>query len=409
MPGADGVGTTRLGGLLSRESLPDARLAFDQDELQRTVRFAPDPDALTWDSAAALAATVVTLKATSGSSSGLDELAAWETQLDTVLRDVRAQVSAASAQASVLLIGVLTAAVLVLLLAADLLVRRRAPALAAARQRGAALPDLGAELLHRVRRGGAGRPPRSGSRWPARSPRASPGLGVPVVLAAAVAGPAFGTLAAARATRDRRDPANRAARRWTRRTGQLRRAAAGGRGPDRRGRRLRRAAPARDPARPPPTATPVRAGRRRWPCPPARPPSARSPARSSCCGCCPSAPGLALRQALRSRRPLAVFGAARAAATAARALPLLVLVTSTALASFALILDATAGQGLADGAWRTVGADARLDVAADAAAATPALAERIAAAPGVRAGRRRAGDRPGAGHRRLDGRSPPAW
>ncbi|WP_460492157.1 hypothetical protein [Dactylosporangium cerinum] len=40
--GADGVGTTRLGGLLSRDSLPDARLAFDQDQLQRTVRFAPD-------------------------------------------------------------------------------------------------------------------------------------------------------------------------------------------------------------------------------------------------------------------------------------------------------------------------------------------------------------------------------
>ena len=42
-----------------------------------------------------------------------------------MLRDVRARVAAASAQASVLLIGVLAGAVLVLLLAADLLVRRR--------------------------------------------------------------------------------------------------------------------------------------------------------------------------------------------------------------------------------------------------------------------------------------------
>ena len=71
--------------------------------------------------------------------------------------------TAATAQASVLLIAVLAAAVLVLLLAADLLARRRAPALIAARQRGASLPDLAAELLHRVRRGdAAGR--RAGAR-----------------------------------------------------------------------------------------------------------------------------------------------------------------------------------------------------------------------------------------------------
>ncbi len=93
--------------------------------------------------------------------------------------------------------------------------------------------------------------------------------------------------------------------------------------------------------------------------------------------------GFTLRQALRSRRPLAVFGAARAATTAGRALPLLVLVSATALASFALVVGATVTRGLADGAWSTVGADARLDIGADAEAATPALAERIVAAPGV--------------------------
>jgi putative ABC transport system permease protein len=90
-----------------------------------------------------------------------------------------------------------------------------------------------------------------------------------------------------------------------------------------------------------------------------------------------------LRRALRANRPLAVFGAARAAETSSRALPLLALVSATALASFALVLAATAGQGLADGAWRTVGADARVDVAASAEASTPLLAERAAAAPGV--------------------------
>ncbi|WP_460494775.1 FtsX-like permease family protein [Dactylosporangium cerinum] len=85
---------------------------------------------------------------------------------------------------------------------------------------------------------------------------------------------------------------------------------------------------------------------------------------------------------MRSRRPLSVFGAARAA-TAGRVLPPLALVTATALASFALVLDATARQGVTDGSWRTVGADARLDVAPAAAASTPTLAARVAAAPGI--------------------------
>jgi putative ABC transport system permease protein len=46
----------------------------------------------------------------------------------------------------------------------------------------------------------------------------------------------------------------------------------------------------------------------------------------------PAGSRLMLRRALRSRRPLAVFGAARAAVTSTRRLPLLVLVAATALA-----------------------------------------------------------------------------
>jgi putative ABC transport system permease protein len=64
-------------------------------------------------------------------------------------------------------------------------------------------------------------------------------------------------------------------------------------------------------------------------------------------------------------------------------LPLLALTVTTALATFAVTLDATASRGTADGAWRTVGADARLDVAADALKSTPQIAARIASAPGV--------------------------
>ncbi|WP_248959700.1 FtsX-like permease family protein [Sphaerisporangium perillae] len=384
--GADGVGATRLAGLLSPDSLPDARLAFNQDQLQRTVWFTPDPGVLTWDSAQAITTTVVALKATSGSSSVLDSSLKWETQLDTVLRDVRTQVSAASAQASVLLTGVLAAAVLVLLLAADLLVRRRTPALAAARQRGAALPDLGAELL--LESAGVALSAGAAGLALARvvAPGASWGWVVPVVLAAAAAGPAFGTLAAARATRDRRAPANRTARRSVRRTRQLRRAtleaavliAAVAAFAALHQRGILPAAPSGDAAGP---GSGPDGG-------------AALPASAPTLGVLagtlvllrllPAGTRLALKQALRSRRPLAVFGTARAAATSARVLPLLVLVTSAALASFALTLDATARQGLADGAWRTVGADARLDVAPAAATSTPALARRIAAAPGVR-------------------------
>ncbi|MGC4812589.1 FtsX-like permease family protein [Micromonospora sp. DT228] len=379
VPGADGVGTTRFGGLLSRDSLPDARLAVDEDQLRRTVHFAPVPDALTWDDTAALAGKVVKLKAASGSSIARDESLKWESQLDTALRDARARNSAVAAQAAVLLTGVLTATVLVLLLAADLLVRRRTPALSAARHRGAALPDLGAELIIESTVVSLSAAAVGLALARAAAPGVSWTWAVPVVLAGAVAGPAFGTLAAARASRDRRQPANPAARRWIRATGQLRRAAveaavliaAVAAFVTLHQRGLLSVASDGD--------TGELTGDLILPI--------SALALGALVGALvllrllPLGARIALRGALRSRRPLAVFGASQAATTAGRALPLLVLVSTTALASFALILGATVTRGLADGAWSTVGADARLDVGAEAA--TPALAERIAAAPGV--------------------------
>jgi putative ABC transport system permease protein len=97
----------------------------------------------------------------------------------------------------------------------------------------------------------------------------------------------------------------------------------------------------------------------------------------------PPGTSLALRLALRSRRPLAVFGAARAAVTSRRALAWLVLAVPAGLAAFALTLGATAERGLVDGAWQTVGADARLDVTRDPAVTTPDLVRRLSGAPGV--------------------------
>ncbi|MET8041575.1 FtsX-like permease family protein [Micromonospora sp. NPDC005215] len=379
VPGADGVGTTRFAGLLSRESLSDARLAVDEDQLRSTVHFAPEADALTWDATAALASQVVKLKAASGSAGDSGQSLRWESQLDTALRDARTRNSGASAQAAVLLAGVLTATVLVLLLAADLLVRRRTPALSAARQRGAALPDLGAELIIESTVVSLSAAAVGLALARAAAPGVSWTWAVPVVLAGAVAGPAFGTLAAARASRDRRQPANPTARRWIRATSQLRRAAVEA--------AVLIAAVAAFVTLHQRGLLPVASdgdtgeltGDLILPI--------SALALGALVGALvllrllPLGARFALRQALRSRRPLAVFSAAQAATTAGRALPLLVLVSTTALASFALILGTTVTRGLADGAWSTVGADARLDV--DAEAATPALTERIAAAPGV--------------------------
>ncbi|TDE56288.1 FtsX-like permease family protein [Nonomuraea mesophila] len=332
--GADGTGSTRFAGLLSRDSLPDARLAFAQDELRRTAWFTPDPARLTWAVVPSVVAKVVALKAASGSSGARDGSLKWETRLDGVLRDVGSQVDAAFAQASVLLLTLLAVAVLVLLLAADLLVHRRAPALAAARRRGMSLPVIAGELL--LESAVLALVAAAAGLGLARA--VAPGVSLewiaPVVVSAVAAGPAFGTLAAARATRDRRVPANRSARRWVRNTVRLRRAA------------LETGVLAA-------AAGALVALYQRGIGGGVLPASA--PALCAIAGALmlarllPLATRFVLRRLLRSSRPLAVFGAARAAATSARVLPLPALVTSVALTAYALTLGAAVGHGSADG------------------------------------------------------------
>jgi putative ABC transport system permease protein len=382
LPAIGSLGTTRMGGLVSTDSLPDLRLAFDPDELDRTARFAPVPDRFSWASAQQLTDLVVSMKATSGATGDAVTETRWQTELDVVLRQVGTRVAATAAQASVLLAGVLAGAVLVLLLAAQLLARRRAPALATIRQRGAALSQLGTELLVESAAVtlvaaalglGLARAFAPGVAW---------GWAVPVIVAAIAAGPVAGTVAAARSTRDRRTPANRSARRWRRRTAQLRRAAL-------EVAALAAAVAALVALRQRGILTAVTADP--WS---GQDTGSALPASAPTFGVLagavllvrllPAATGLALRQALRSRRPLAVFGAARAAATATRVLPALVLTSCAALACFALTVRATAVQGLADGAWQTVGADVRLDIDSGATTDVPALARHLAAATGVR-------------------------
>ncbi|AGL16576.1 FtsX-like permease family protein [Actinoplanes sp. N902-109] len=372
--GADGPGMTRFGGLLDRQSLPDARIAFTSTQVSRTVLFRPDAALLTLESAQRIAAAVLNLKATSGSSASRDGAAQWSTQLDRVLHDVRERVEAARAQASVLLSAVLLSTVLVLLLAAQLLAARRGAALTVARRRGMSLAALGAELLiESVVLTVAATAAGALIAW-ALAHGVAWGWLLPAGSTAVLAGPAFGLVTAYRATRDKRVPANRSARRWAGRTTALRRltaevavvatAAIAMTVLYQRG------------------ALPSDGGTVLLP--------ASAPALSALTGALvlvrllPAILGLTLRQALRSTRPLAVFGAARAASAAKQVLPVLALVAAAALATFALILSGTVGAGLADGAWRSVGADARVDLPEQSAAMTAALTERIAASPGVR-------------------------
>ncbi|PRY31829.1 putative ABC transport system permease protein [Pseudosporangium ferrugineum] len=384
---ADGVGITRLGGLLSPESLPDARLAVDSGDLDRGIHFEPDADRIDADSARRIAATLVTLKAISAAATDQDETLQWQTQLDKVLSDVQTRVNAATAQASVLLVSVLAGTVLVLMLAAALLARRRAVALTAARQRGAGLTDLAVELL--IESAAVALTAAALGLVLARlvAPGVSWGWAIPVVVAAAAAGPAYGVTLAARATRDKRQPANRSARRHLHRTALLRRAAlefavvvaaAGAMvALHQRGilESVSEPAGALDAWKSQGDTAVL---------------GASAPALGVLVGALvlvrllPPALRLALRRALRSRHPMRVFGTAQAAATGARILPLLALVVCAALATFALTVGTTADRGLADAAWRTVGADARVDAGPSSGVDVPALARRIAAAPGVR-------------------------
>lgn len=365
--GADGIGTTRFGGLLTADSLPDARLAFAPDELQRTVSFTPDPAVLTWAAARGVTATVITLQAKSASSRMVDTSSTWRTGLDSVLDEVTAQIETAKVQAAVLLTAILAGAVLVLLLAADLLVRRRSAALILARQRGAALTVLGAELLLEstlVAFAAAG----AGCAVAVLVTGGVAGMWVaPVLVTAVAAVPAYGVVMASSATRDRKVPANRSARRWARHTGALRRAAA-------------------EAAVVVAAAAAIVALHQRGlgaglPVP--APTLAVVAAAILLVRVLPPVTALVLRQTLRSRRPVAVFATAQASAVSGRALPVIALVTSAALASFTLVTASTVDHGLAGGAQETVGADVRVDLADDAAATTGETARRIAAAPGV--------------------------
>lgn len=134
---------TSVGLLTSAESLPFAQFAVYPTGMARTYTYRVVPSGLD----ARRAVQVATQARGLASGREVFDLPGVKpivtTQLDRVVGDSLARVDAASAQASVLLIGLLAAAVLVELLAAGLVVERRAAVLAQWRSRGASLPSIG--------------------------------------------------------------------------------------------------------------------------------------------------------------------------------------------------------------------------------------------------------------------------
>ena len=374
--GYDGTGTRiELAALMSSDSLPDGELAIAEDQTERTITYVPEPRRLGWETSAPLVGAVVKLKAGSASNGGPEAEYRFESGLDRVLTDARAQVIAAAQQASVLLVGLVGTAALVLLLAADLLVRRRALVLAGTRMRGASLVGIGAELIVEsiavtfagVALGLLGSVLLTGDyAWPWL---------LPVAIVAVLGGPVLGMREAARATQGRQAPANRSARQTAVRTSQLRRVAL-----EATVVLATAAAFAAMHQRGVVSASPDDTGGNLI--------SAIAPTLGAITGALvllrlmPLGVRLALNRAVRYRGSLPLFAAARAAATAARPLPLIVLVLSSALLTFSFALAATESNGQDLGAWRSVGGDVRVDV--NGSPSVPGLAQRLGAQKGVR-------------------------
>jgi putative ABC transport system permease protein len=361
---SDGVARTSVAALVSPEALPDLRIAVPGDELTEQVTFLPVPERVRWEQSSDMQQDIVELEAAPGLASGG---IGWDSGLDPVLVDASAQVADARGRAQVLLVGLLVTAILTLVLAAQLLARRRAGPLTLARERGATLVGVGAELaVESVLVAVAG---------------AAVGLAVtaslvgsvgwswvpPVVLVASLAAPVLGTIEAARATSARRVPANRAARRTAERRRRTRRlvleaavvALAGVTFVA-----LRQRGPVQGDLTPVSTPTV-------WALVGALllvrvlPPLVRR----------------VVRRTGRSAARLRFFVAARVAAGGLRALPLVVVVVAVAQLVLGTALAATQQRGQEAGALLAVGGDARLKAVPTSRVADMAAA--IGRAPGV--------------------------
>ncbi len=363
--------TAAAAALVSAAALPDLLLAVPSTDLTEGIVATPRPDALRWADSGELVRALVALKASPELGGGT---VSWDTTLDRVLTDGRAQVSAARGQADVLLTALLICALLVLCQAADLLVRRRAHSVVLTRERGGTLVQIAAELFLEAVSGAAiGAVLGLAVTWSAVG---EPGWGrwVLLPLLAALAAAVSGAVLASRSTDPRRTPANRAARR----------AAA-------RGRRLLRVllwlavvagAALTFVALRQRGVVGVSGGR-------GGPAAASAPTWWAMAGALLVIAALpALTRPLvdltrRTSGAVAFFVAARVRETGTRALPLLVVMVTVAQLTFALALTSTERGGQVAGALSSVGGDARATVAPGASATD--LARQVTAADGVRA------------------------
>ena len=140
--GSSAGSTTVVGGLLSAASLPAARAALEPDGVTRTFRFPVDPQALDYGGSAALVTQLAALEAAPALLNAPGPQPTVTSQLDQLLPLARERVAATWSQAIVVLAGLACAAVLVILVAAELLARRRSVALHTMRARGATLVGI---------------------------------------------------------------------------------------------------------------------------------------------------------------------------------------------------------------------------------------------------------------------------
>ncbi|RYC07147.1 FtsX-like permease family protein [Nocardioides zhouii] len=350
---ADGLPFSSGAALVSAESLPDLRFALPGDDLTRHVVFTPEPSRVRWRQAEVLERSIVSLQSSAALASG--EIS-WDSQLGSVLQQGRAQVASARGQAQVLVVGLVSCALLVLVLGAQLLVVRRESTLSMVRQRGASLPGIALELVVEALPVagvatllglGAARVLGGSGGW---------GWSVAVLLVASTAPALLGAAAAARVGDARRAPANRIARRAAARSRRLRRLALEG--------AVLAAA-----------VLSYTALQQRGVVEPDSPggdvTASSAPVWWAVVGAVvllrllPPLLTWALGLARRSTGSVAFVATARLLQTATRVLPVVVTVVAMAGITLGLALTGTVRQGQADGALSAVGGDARIDAEPD--------------------------------------------
>ncbi|WP_134742136.1 FtsX-like permease family protein [Nocardioides sp. 503] len=359
---SEGIERTSAAALVSIDALPDLELAVPAEALTQRTIFVPRPERLRWSRSAAIQREVGSLE----SSGGLGQRkTSWSSLLGGVLGEGRAQVASARGQAQVLVVGLVVAALLVLVQAGQLLVRRRAAPVTMARERGASVLGIAVELLVES--------------LAVAALGTAVGLGLtlllvgdagwawtPVLVGAALASPVLGALLAVEVT-GRRVPANRTARRTAARVRVVRRVAL-------EAVVLGAAALSLVALRQRGTGDLTAAGAATW---------------WAVAGTVvvlrllPPALRLALRATRRSAGSVPFLVTARLAQTGVSALPLLVVSLTVAQLTFAVALAATEQEGQSAGALLAVGGDARLTTTAGPDVA--GTADRIADRPGVRA------------------------